>query len=188
MWPWLVAGGAAGIALAVPWQLILVRLAPTLGYIPPNYTGNHALPGYEWKMRVATAACAATSVVIGAVAILRLRRRLSTRTRVNRAETVPVNRWRLVAVVGGSAALWGALAVLRDHSTAREPYSLAVHCVILLIAPASLVAGLIARRVEKAGGLTVSWRDVLFGTLGIGPIPDYPPEQRIVGVVDPQPT
>jgi hypothetical protein len=186
VWPWLVAGGTAGVLLAVPWQLILLRLAPTLSYVPPDYSGTHALPGYEWKMRLATAVCAAISVVVAAVAGLRLRRRLLARSGVNRAVSTPVNRWFLAAVVGTATLVWGGLAVLRDHSTAREPYSLVVHCLVLLIAPASVVIGLIARQAEKSGGLTVNWRDVVLGTFGIDAIPDCAPEQRLVGVLDPE--
>jgi hypothetical protein len=178
-WPWLVSGGATGVLLAIPWQFILIRLAPTLGYVPPDYTGTHALPGYEWKMRAATAACATISLVIGAVALLRLRRRLATRSPANRGATIATNWWKVCAVVGGSAAIWAALAIARDHTTAREPVTLVVQCLVLLIAPASLLAGLVARRVETAGGATVSFRDIALGIVGRGAIRQHPLSRRI---------
>jgi hypothetical protein len=173
--PWLITGGAVGVLLAVLWQLVLASVAPAIGNPPPAYTGP-LLPGFEWKMWVATGMCVGVSLLVSAVAVVRLPSRLAGRTATNRGRVVEPGRFRLGAVVGGAAVVWGIAALLRYRSAAVEPYTLAFQCVVLLFAPAALAAGVVARRVERRGGLAVPLRDVVLGVFGTSArISDHPP-------------
>jgi hypothetical protein len=78
-------------------------------------------------VRIAPAGCTAVAAALIAIVLLRLRRRLTTRTPAHRGPVIPANRLAVTASVLTVAGLWESAAVLRHLLTGYEPTTLALH-------------------------------------------------------------
>lgn len=168
IWPLLIAGGAVGTMLAVPWQWALTRHADAFGTAPAGWTGP-LMPGYAWKLGAASVCCAAMAGLMCVAVLMRLPRRLPLRTAINRGRTIRTATARTVFGAVAAAGLWGGLAAVRYTVAVREPYTAVLHCAVLLIAPVALAAGIVARHAERSGAATVTLSDVVYGTFGLQP-------------------
>jgi hypothetical protein len=186
VWPWLVIGGVLALVLAVPWLLILIRLAPTFTLPAATPAASPTLPGYPHLLLDATVGCLAAAAGLTLLVARRLPRRLAGRMGAPAGPAVNVDRRRLIGWVAGSGAGWAVLGLLRAASPVAEPYSLGLLGVVLLTAPPALAAGLIARRLENRMGRVVTAREVLLGTLGrAAAIPVRPPKLIIATSASP---
>jgi hypothetical protein len=176
VWPWLVAAGGAAYALAVPWQIVLSEWA--------------ALDAEQSPVWIAVVdggclSCAVLGFVLTGLVAARLPDRLARRSLVNRGRPVPAD-WRIVAVVVSLyTAASAAAAVARAAWSGFEIDSLLVHVAVLLVAPACLVAGLVARHVERHGGPVVTLRDLAAGAFGVGPMPHHPTQPVVADAAPP---